>query len=759
MVRHLSVPPPASFAQQRLWFIDQLEGGSTQYNQPLALRLRGRVDPGALHHAFNGMVTRHDVLRTVFRLEEGTLRQIVLPSATLDLPVQDLCALPPAEQDRRLAELVAAETYTVFDLGRDLPLRVRLLRLGAEGAEESWVLLATMHHIASDAWSIGLYLKEFAQLHDAIAQGRPARLEPLAIQYADHAREQRDRVADGRMARAMEYWREHLAGIPAVHSMPLDRPRPRRQEFAGHTHRIRIDGPLLGALRGFAARHDATLFMVLQGALAGLLHWRSGEDDIVIGVPFAGRMEPGTAALLRLFVNTLVFRNKPRPEDSFEQFLATVRTMAIDAFEHQDLPFDLLVDLLKPERSQNYAPVAQVLFSMHPENLSGLTLHGLRADLIESRFSRVKCDLEIEATETADAVEMEWRTAASLFEPATGGRMANGYLHLLRSVLADPSCPLRDIDILPDAERAEIAAWNRTDADFPMDQTLIGRFEAQAAATPDATAIIQNGRAWTYMEIDAHANRLVRLLIDRHAVKANILVGHCLDRSVEMVVAILAIMKAGGAYVALDPGLPQERLAYMAADSATPVVLTQPHLAARLEGCGAAILAVTLETAADQDASPLPARAGSGDMAYVIYTSGSTGRPKGTLNLHASPCNRIEAMQRQFGLTAQDRVLQKTPLSFDVSVWGIFWPLSTGAAIVLAAPEGHKAPRHIEQVIAAHGVTLVHFVPSMLQIFLRAADAAQLQSLSQLMVSGEALTRELQRRCIEAFPGVRLVNH
>jgi len=752
----VTAPRMLSFAQQRLWFIDRLEGGSTQYNQPIALRLRGRVDAGALARAFAAVCERHATLRTRFVVVDGQPVCDVMPACVHGFEEIDLSTQPPAYRDARVIALAEAEAHTPFDLARDAMIRVRLLRC----AEDDAVLLVTLHHVAADGWSIGVFVREFAQHYEAARRGHAAALAPLEWDYADYARWQRGRLQGDQQARLHAYWREQLRDIPAAHALPLDHPRPAQQAFEASVLEVPIAPALHAALQETASEHRVTPFMLLYAVFTTLLHRRSGQDDIVVGVPSAGRTHVALEPMIGLFVNTLVMRSRPRAGLPFSELLAQTRDMALGAFEHQEMPFDMLVDLLKPRRSRSHGPIFQLMFSFQDSHVSRIALPDVELELLPSEFRRTKCDLELEISESAVGLTARWVCASGLFETASVQRMADEFVHLLEAAVRAPATALAALPMLPESEVRTLAEWNRTDVPFPAGETLLSRFEARASDAPQRIALVLDDAEWTYSQLNARANRLARLLVDRHGVDVDVRVGLCLERSLEMVVALLAIMKAGGAYVALDPALPPERLAFMLDDSGAQLALTARFHVDRLAGAQRCI-ALVIEPGVDGGFPDhdLPPRARADSLAYVIYTSGSTGQPKGTLNLHRGPCNRIHALQSQFRLQPHDRVLHKTPLSFDVSVWELFWPWWEGAAVVLARLEGHKDPRYLLETIVAQRVSVVHFVPSMLQMFLRALRGQALPGLRYVMTSGEALTRELQAHSIEAFPGARLVNH
>ena len=768
---------PLSFAQQRIWFIDRLEGGSAQYHLPIAIRLSGALDRDALQRAFDAMLVRHEALRTVFELDADHPVQRVREATPLRIVEDDLGALDAAARQSRLRALQLEEATAPFDLGRDPMLRARLLRLGEpEGAgahaldqhaPDEHVLLVTMHHIASDGWSIGIFVREFCALYAAFAAGRASPLPALPTRYAAFAVWQRERLSGDLAERQCDYWRAQLDGAPVVHDLPLDRKRPALQSFEGALLVRELDAGLRERLKALARERRCTLFMVLQAAFALLVHRLSGRDDVAMGVPVAGRTHEELEPLIGFFVNTLVLRSRLKPGATFVEFLDDARDSALAAYDHQEVPFEMLVERIKPERSRSHGPLFQLMFSMHERHTGAIALPGLHVELLRGLAQRVKCDLELEVVETTGGLALNWTYATALFDAATIERMHARLACLLQGIAADPRMPVARLPLLPPDEAALIAAWNATATEFPADDTLVGMFEASAIAAPEQVALVMGERQWRYGELNARASRLAWRLVRDFDVQPGALVGHCLERSPEMVVALLAIMKTGAAYVALDPGVPHERLAHMLADSAAPVVLTQARLASHLAGIdGVRVIVLGDEEDGDADDARIAdgedvfrTRAQAQAPAYVIYTSGSTGLPKGTLNHHRGPCNRIRALQRQFPLTADDRVLQKTPLGFDVSVWELFWPLSIGATVVLAEPQGHKDPLYLARTVARQRVTVLHFVPSMLQMFLRSADLRGLDGLRYLMTSGEALSLELQQRCIEAFPGVRLINH
>lgn len=745
-----------SFAQQRLWLIDRLHGGSQQYNMPVAVHLRGVLDEACVQRAFDLIVARHEALRTRFVQEAGELVALVEPARPV---VVRRLALRAGDD---LEPVIAAEAVQAFDLEHGPMVRATLVRIATESAAapDEHLLLVTLHHIAADGWSVGVFVREFGTLYAALRRGTSPQLPKPGMQYPDYANWQRERLHKPELQQQVDYWRDTLQGMPALHTLPLDRPRPVQPGSEGGVHVLKLDAVLRTRLAALAQSRESTLFTVLHAAFAALLHRYGGEEEVVVGIPVAGRSHHELEDVIGMFVNTLVLRSKVQLDMTFEELLAQGRKVVLGALEHPDMPFEMLVDEISPDRSLSYMPLCQILFSMQERHMDRLTLPELDVKILEGAFRRVKFDLETEVVLHADGMDICWRYASALFDGATIERWAMAYVELLHALADAPEQPLRQLLGLPAADARLLAAWNDTDQDFPVDDTLAGMVEAQALRTPDACALVTDDASLSYAELDRRANGLAHQLAEQHGVGPGMRVGLCIGRSAEMVVAILAIMKAGAAYVALDAALPADRLAYMLTDSGATVVLTgRDEATALTPQPGVACLLVERATGVDAPAR----RSGDGPradgLAYVIYTSGSTGRPKGTLNLHRGPCNRIHAMQRQFPLTRDDRVLQKTPLTFDVSVWEIFWPLSVGATLVLARPEGHKDPDYLAATVQRHGVTVLHFVPSMLQMFLRGAARGPFPTLRYLMTSGEALSTDLQAQCIASFPGVELINH
>ncbi|MES2758519.1 MAG: non-ribosomal peptide synthase/polyketide synthase [Pseudomonadota bacterium] len=740
---------PLSFAQQRLWFIEQLEDLGATYHIPAAFHLEGELDVDALERSLAEIVSRHENLRTHFVAVDGDSAQVVSPAGAFRLALVDVSGVEEAEGLRLLRE----ETQRRFDLARGPLFRAVLFRLSAQ----HHVLAMTMHHIVSDGWSMGVLLGEIGALYGALREGRPSPLAPLLVQYADYAIWQRDWLQGEVLERQLAYWKGQLAGAPAALALPTDRPRPAVQSFRGERVALALPAPLSKQVAALARSEGATLFMVLLAAFQLLLSRWSGQDDVVVGSPIAGRTERQTEGLIGFFVNTLVLRTRLAGDPKFRELLEAVKETALGAYAHQDLPFEKLVQELQPARDLSRQPLFQALFALQTIHEQECALPGLQMRPAMEEGCSAKFDLGLTLVDTPDGLQGALEYASDLFDRTTIERMAGHFETLLDAIVADPEARIGALPMLREVERSQLlTAWNDTAVQYPT-ATLQQMFEGQVARTPDAEALVFEQRRLTYADLNREANRLAHHL-RRLGVGPDVIVALCAERSVQMVVGLLAILKAGGAYLPLDPAYPAERLEYMLADARPGVLLAQRHLMARMPA--ADIPTVCLDDDLGDEASANPAVATvPANLAYVIYTSGSTGKPKGAGVDHAGIVNRLLWMQDAYRLTAEDRVLQKTPYSFDVSVWEFFWPLATGASLVVAAPGGHQDVDYLSALIAAERITTLHFVPPMLDAYLAGArDAGSFTSVRQVMCSGQALPFELQQRFFGYAPGVALHN-
>ncbi|MFD4636236.1 amino acid adenylation domain-containing protein [Lentzea sp. NPDC058436] len=712
---------PLSPAQSRLWFLNRLENQGAGYAVPYALRLAGTLDRVALEAALHDVTGRHEALRTVFPEVDGTPCQVVLDDWRPALDVVE-----HADLDAALAGAAREE----FDLAVDAPVRTTLFVTGPD----EHVLLLLLHHIAVDGASLGPLVRDLRTAYTARLAGAEPGWTPLPVQYADYTLWQRD-LLDSLLAGQVEHWRGALAGLPDELALPADRPRPAVATHRGGTVPVEIGAALHARLLELAREHRVTLFMVLQAALATLLTRVGAGTDIPIGTPVAGRADRALDDVVGFFVNTLVLRVDTAGDPAFTDLLARVRETDLRAFEHQDVPFERLVRELNPARSLARHPLFQVSLVLQNNDQTDLSLPGLAVTEHEIGAESVKFDLGLGFAEAPDGgLDGSLAYSADLFDAGTAQVLAERFVRVLAAVAAEPGRRLREIDVLDPSERTQILqGWNDTDALVPA-TTLPALFAAQVARTPHAAAVEFDGTVLTYAELDDRATALARAL-HRAGAAPGRTVGVELPRSLDLIVALYAVHKTGAAYLPVDPGYPADRVEYMVEDAAPVLVLTPETLAA--------LPAVAEDV-------PLPS-ATPDDAAYVIYTSGSTGRPKGVVVPHSGIVNRLLWMQDRYHLDPSDRVLQKTPSSFDVSVWEFFWPLITGAVLVVAKPEGHKDPAYLAGLIEDAGVTVAHFVPSMLEVFTASVEPGRCPSLRQVVCSGEALPTPLAERFAAGF--------
>ncbi|MFB7293632.1 amino acid adenylation domain-containing protein [Actinacidiphila glaucinigra] len=753
---------PLSSAQHRMWLMNRVAGPNTAYNMPAVLRLTGRLDVPALSAALDDVVARHEVLRTVYPVVDGQPVQHILPARAGQVPV-----LVEAVAQGESADAVASATKYVFDLAEDLPIRVTVLRTGPE----EFVLIIVLHHIAADGWSMGLLAHDLSHAYASRLAARTPEWQPLQLQYADYALWQQaadtsDTDTDGEEPGGLVHWRGRLADLPEQLALPMDRPRPAVSTHRGGSTTIAMDAELHARIVRLARDRGATVFMVVQAAVAAMLSKLGAGEDLPLGTPVGGRTDDGLEQLIGLFVNTVVIRNNLSGDPTFGELVDRVRATTLDAFAHQEVPFERLVEDLAPARSMSRHPLFQVMVTVANVPRPVVELPGLDVDRIPLAEMPSKFDLEFEFTETSAAdgapagITGELTFAHDLFDPESAAELAARLHRLLADAVTDPARPISELDVFgKDQEHRILVGWNDTVRDVPVG-TLSGLFRAQVVRTPDAPAVVFEGVELSYAQLDARANRLARLLVER-GVGPESRVGVMHERSVDLVVALLAVLKAGGAYLPIDPAYPQERVSGLLTDAEPVCVITSAALGGRLPS------GVGLELDAPETVAAL-AQADDADLgdrgllpehpAYVIYTSGSTGRPKGVVVPHAGVVNRLAWMQGMCPIGGSDRVLQKTPFGFDVSVWEFFWPLLEGATLVVARPEGHRDPAYLAELISRERVTVTHFVPSMLQVFVQEPAAAGCAGLRAVVCSGEALPTELAARFRDVLPQVPLWN-
>ncbi|WP_230182617.1 non-ribosomal peptide synthetase, partial [Aquabacterium sp. CECT 9606] len=759
-------PMPLSSAQARQWFLWQLDPASSAYHVSGGLQLQGELNLDALRRAFQALVDRHESLRTVFRASaDGLAEQWIQAVVALDVPLIDVSQADEAERTSLAQAQARQVNQTPFDLGNGPLLRVAVIRMDAR----THLLAVAMHHIVSDGWSMQVIVDEFVALYRAHLAGQEASLPPLAIQYADYAAWQRQWLADGEKDRQLSYWKNQLEsgledGEHPVLQLATDHPRQAQPVYRAAHHQQTLPVALVHDLQRRAHEQGATLFMALLAGWQALLQRYTGQDDIRVGVPVANRHRIETQGVVGFFVNTQVLRNLLHARMPLSQVLAQAKDAALGAQSNQDLPFEQLVEALQPERSLNHSPLFQVLLNHQRDQRGALAqVPGLTVQPWDLGEQAAQFELALHTTEDAQGgVHIMLSYARELFEPETIARLVGHYQAMLQALASQPDLPLGDVAWLSAPEQAVLGQWsvNRTHhADGTQVHHLI---ERQAARTPDAPALVFEQTTLSYGQLNRRANQLAHLLIGQ-GLQPEVLVGIAVERSIEMVVGLLAIMKAGGAYVPLDPEYPKDRLAYMMQDSGMGLLLTQSHVLPGLPVVETATGALrtwcldTLDLSAEPDHDPCVPLHGD-SLAYVIYTSGSTGRPKGAANRHRSLHNRLAWMQSAYALTPADTVLQKTPFSFDVSVWEFFWPLMVGARLAVARPGDHRDPDRLIGLIQRHGVSTLHFVPSMLQAFMAHQGVGVCTSLRRIVCSGEALPAELQNQVFSRLPGAGLYN-
>ncbi|MFM2060605.1 MAG: hypothetical protein RLZZ507_275 [Cyanobacteriota bacterium] len=741
---------PLTFTQQQLWFINQLQPGTATYNIPVAVHIPGNLNFSALVNSLNAIIQRHEILRTCFTLVDGETVQKIVDVVNFTLPQIDLQHLEQQQQETEIKRLYLEIAQTAFDLEKAPLLTTKLLKLHPEKS----ILILTLHHLVGDGFSINILVKELSTIYQSFCAGEPANLSELLLQYSDFVYWQRQYLTGEILAQNLDYWRQKLSGDLPVLQLPTDQPRPPIQTFKGAQQKFTISKALTEEIKQLSKREDATLFMTLLAVFQTLLYRYTGQEDIIIGSPIANRNRAELEQLIGCFVNTLVLRSNLAGNPSFKELLARVKKTAIEAYTHQDLPFEKLVEALQPNRDLSYNPLFQVMFVL--QNSDSDTIW--KTEELETATSKFDILLSMIESEGELTGTLEYNTG--LFNADSISRMIGHFQTLLESIANNVNQSISELPILTPAEsQTLLVEWNNTQVEYPEFACIHHLFEAQVEKTPDAVAVVFEHQKLTYQELNKKANQLAHYL-QILGVKPDTLVGICMERSLEMVVGILAIMKAGGAYLPLDSSYPQERLEFMLTDAQLSFLLVQTHLVEQLPPHQTEVINVDKNWGEFANYSELNPESNVQlkNIAYVIYTSGSTGKPKGAINTHQGLCNRLLWMQDTYKLTSNDQVLQKTPFSFDVSVWEFFWPLFTGATLVVAKPGGHQDANYLVECIQQQKITTLHFVPSMLQVFLESPTLEQCHSLKRVICSGEALSSELQTRFFECWQSTGLNN-
>jgi amino acid adenylation domain-containing protein len=743
---------PLSFAQERLWFLNRLEPNLALYNIATAVRLTGKLDLAALEQALSEMVARHESLRIRFTEDEGVPVQRIGPAKSVGLPLIDLSHLPLAEREAAARRLVQSEALEPFDLDSAPAFRSRLVRLG----EEEHLALFTMHHIISDGWSMGVFIREMSALYNAFANREPSLLPALPIQYVDYAVWQREWLTGEVLQQQLAYWKQQLGSAHQVLNLPTGRLRPPVQSFRGATKTVALSESLVASLKEFSSSEGATLFMTLLAAFKTLLYRYTGQQAIAVGTPIAGRTRAELEGLIGFFVNTLVMKSELEGNLSFRELMRRVKKVTLGAYAHQDLPFEKLVEELHPDRSLSHMPLFQVAFLLQAANESAIELSGVNLRPLETNSDTAKFDLTLAVTSTSRQrlASIEYNT--DLFDEATISRMLGHFTNLLEAIVADSDAQLRSLAILSKTEAVELAGiGNDTAREYPAEKCIHQLFEEQAQRRPEATAVVFKERALTYRELNLRANQLAHTLLEMGA-GPDVLVAVCMERSPEMIIGLLGILKAGAAYLPLDPKYPRQRLAFMLEDAKVKIILGQRKTVELLPQSVARVVCLDTDwhTISRQN-TDVQTDVCSENLAYVIYTSGSTGEPKGVEITHKN-VNRLLFGTDYAELGSDQAILQMAPLAFDASTFEIWGALLHGGRLVQYEEEIPTA-RKIAEAVAAHKVTTIWLTAALFNAVVD-ESAAALSAAKQVLTGGEPLSPAPIRRAKEAFGETKLIN-
>jgi amino acid adenylation domain-containing protein len=749
-------PAPLSFAQERLWFLEQLEPGSGVYNICRAYRLSGELNVAALESGLNEVVRRHEVLRSAIRIVEGRAVQVIEAPFELKISVTDLQRMSNHEHEQEISKRIQHAADTPFDFSSGKFLRTALFRVG----KDEHILVLRTHHIVSDAWSMGILTRELWTLYEAFAKGRTSPLDALPVQYVDYAVWQREWLQGEVLEAQLSYWRKQLENLPML-NLPTDHVRPAKQSFCGARLSINLSQSLTKAINELSYRQSVTPFMTLLAAFQVLLCRYSGQDDVVVGSPIANRSRTELEPLIGFFVNTLVLRSDLSGNRTFRELLARVREVCLGAYAHQDLPFEKLVQELQPERDLSRNPLFQAMFVLQNATKPLAEIGGIRSEPIEIEASRSQFDLSLFLRERDGSFIGYFEYNIDLFDRSTIERMIGHLQTLLEAIVATPDQSIAQMPIPTEGEWQQLVVdWNQTDAEYPKDRCIHELFEEQVERTPDAVAVTSQGQQLTYRELNTLANQLAHYLMSL-GVGPEKLVAICVDRSLEMVIGLLGILKAGGAYMPLDPSYPKQRLHFMVEDSQVSFLLYQRHLRSNLPQTRALSLCLDKLIVSNGDRSGNTKNGVTPDnAAYVIYTSGSTGTPKGIIGLHRGSVNRFSWMWKAFPFGAGEVGCIKTSLSFVDSVWEIFGPLLQGVSSIIIPDQVVRDSRQLIRTLAKHRVTRIVLVPSLLQAILEASSDLQ-KRLSKLRLwssSGEPLRIETVERFRKLLPRSTLLN-
>ncbi len=738
---------PASFAQQRLWFLDQVEPGSAVYNIPKAFRLTGPLDAAVLVRALNEIVARHEALRTIFAAQDGEALQAVLPSVTLDVPTVDLRDIgDEATRESTARRLMAEEARTPFDLAVGLLIRATILRLG----DDDHIFLLTAHHSIADGYSLAVLFTELSALYKAFVTGAPSPLEPVPIQYADYAMWQREWFQGETLERGLRYWRERLAGPLPVLALPTDRTRPAVQTSNGDFRMLSLDRQTVDRLHVVARGAGASLFMVMLAAFNALLLRYTGQDDILLGSPIANRDRPELEAAIGFYTNTVVYRTDLSGDPTFRELLHRVRAVAMEVFSYQDLPFEKVVEAVHPHRELSYSPVFQAMFAMQKSPDNALELPGMTFRAVPTASPTSRFDLMFELLEVPSGLQGFLEFNTDLFDTTTAERMLEHFRELVLGVAENPDAQLSELPLLTPSERRRVLSESNGERrTFGGPGTIHGMFAAEASRRPDEVAVEFEGRSLTYAQLDRQANQLAHHL-RALGVTPDASVGVCLERGPAMVVALLGALKAGAAYLPMDPAFPPDRLAFMLGDAGVKVLLTENGVRDAFPEHTAAI--VCLDSDWEPSITPLPETAPMVDvepaaLAYIIYTSGSTGKPKGVEVTHGAVVNFLNSMREVPGVHAGDRLVAVTTLSFDIAGLELYLPLVTGGRVIIASRETASDGIALLELMRTADASVMQATPATWRLLL---DAGWMGTPGlRILVGGEAVPRDLANQLAE----------
>ncbi|MCG8617543.1 MAG: amino acid adenylation domain-containing protein [Desulfobacterales bacterium] len=729
---------PLSFAQERLWFLERLMQGNPFYNMPVAWQVSGPLDIAVLQRSFNTVISRHEALRTGFDSENGKPVQHILSDAAITIPVTDISDRPEDRKPADVSKWIRTESRVLFDLATPPLVRAAVLTTGPE----QYILLIITHHIISDGWSMGIMHREINAVYRAYAKGQPNPLPDLPVQYADYAGWQRQRLKGDLLSSQTEYWRRHLEGVSTL-DLHTDHPRPAMASYQGGSIPVRIPPELTARLRALSRSTGATLFMTLFAGFSALLHRYTGQEDIAVGTPIAGRMHRDTESMIGFFVNTLVMRTDLSGSPTFRDLLKRMRKTALDAYANQDLPFEQIVSELSPERDMSRNPIVQVAFALQNAPMDPPAFEGAKVSHFPLDSLMVRMDMEFHLQESGDELTGMLLFCRDLFEPDTMARMVGHFIQLLQDAAGHPDKGIADLEILGAKDKHRLLSqWNHTRRTYPSGESFPTLFQAHTRNHPDATAVVFGDTRVSYRVLNRRTNRLAHRLRGL-GVGPEVLVGICMERSVEMIQAVLAVQKAGGAFLTLDTSYPAERINFMIEDSGVCLLLSQSHLAHRFFGTAARVICPEEDPSVPQQPdTDLPVMTMPDNAAYLIYTSGSTGRPKGAINTHKGLYNLARAQDGTLGIGPESTVLQFAPASFDAFVWEILLALGSGATLCMGEKETLMPGPELIRLMERHGVTHALFPPSALGVL----PDAHLSDLGTIIVGGEACPPELAER-------------